>query len=276
MPELSLHGVEYYYERAGSGEPLLLLHGFTGSSGGWRGVLPQLAARCETITVDLLGHGRTAVPLQPERYTMPHAAADLCLLLDKLEVDRAHLLGYSMGGRLALYLAHAQPERWRSLILESASPGLANAEARAARRAADERLAARILAEGLQPFVEAWEKLPLFASQERLGRSARRMLRAQRLQNTPLGLANSLRGMGTGSQPSLWENLDKLALPVLLLAGELDEKFVAINQQMAGLIPGAALHIIWRAGHTIHLEQPQAFATAVTRFLAGLETASPR
>lgn len=276
MPYVSLQGVDYYYERTGSGEPLLLLHGFTGSSANWRGVLPPLAARCETITVDLLGHGRTAAPAAPERYAMPLAADDLCLLLDKLEVARAHLLGYSMGGRLALYLAHAWPGRWSSLTLESASPGLAEGEARAARRAADDRLAARILAKGLPSFVQEWETLPLFASQERLNDNERRLLRDQRLQNAPRGLANSLRGMGTGSQPSLWDGLGDLAPPVLLLAGELDEKFVAINQQVAGLIPGAALRIISGAGHTTHLERPQAFITAVTSFLDGLPADSTR
>ena len=259
MPVLRLTDVDYYYERKGSGEALLLLHGFTGSSTNWSAVATKLSANYDTIAVDLLGHGRTSSPPDPERYAMAPAADDLRLLLDKLGISGAHLLGYSMGGRLALYLAATQPERWRSLILESASPGLAAPEAQVARRVQDEQLAAQIIADGIPAFVKKWETLPLFASQQQLSAEIRDGLSAGRLRNSAIGLANSLRAMGTGRQPPLWGSLSGLSLPALLLAGELDAKFVSLNQQMADQLPDARLRIIPGAGHTTHLEQPERF-----------------
>lgn len=267
MPEINLHGVDYFYRRLGSGPPLLLLHGFTGSSQNWARVMEQLAGSYDLIAVDLLGHGRTAAPREPERYQMPHAAADLLHLLDTLDIPGANLLGYSMGGRLALYLAATHPQRWRSLILESASPGLAAHSDRLARQRRDNRLADRLETEGLTAFVDYWEKIPLFTSRQQLSAEARSALRAQSLQNSTTGLANSLRGMGTGQQPSLWTALPTLSMPVLLLAGALDEKFMGINAEMEKRLPVARLECIAAAGHTIHLEQPERFITAVSAFL---------
>jgi 2-succinyl-6-hydroxy-2,4-cyclohexadiene-1-carboxylate synthase len=134
---------------------------------------------------------------------------------------------------------------------------------RQARREADEALARRIEEEGVEAFVAFWETLPLFASQARLREETRRELRARRLRNRPEGLAGSLRGMGTGSQPSLWERLGELQPRTLLIAGELDEKFCSINRRMAAAIPGAQLHIAPGAGHTVHLEQPEWYADVV-------------
>jgi 2-succinyl-6-hydroxy-2,4-cyclohexadiene-1-carboxylate synthase len=262
-----LNGARYAFDEAGSGPPLLLLHGFTGSAANWRPLLPAFAAHFRVIAVDLLGHGRSAHPSDPARYRMPLAAADLLALLDALAIERAHLLGYSMGGRLALYTAVRFPQRVASLILESSSPGLATQAERAARRAQDEALADWIEAHGVAAFVARWEQLPLWASQARLPDEQRAALRAQRLQNSPAGLANSLRGLGTGAQPSLWPRLPDLTLPVLLLAGALDAKFVAIGRQMAAVLPRARLEIVPDAGHTLHWERPLAFSRLALDFL---------
>jgi 2-succinyl-6-hydroxy-2,4-cyclohexadiene-1-carboxylate synthase len=264
---VTLGDVTYSYVEQGEGEAVVLLHGFTGSSASWGPVLPGLAERYRVVAVDLLGHGESDAPDDPGRYAMPRVAADIAALLDHLGVERAHLAGYSMGGRLALYLALASPERWRSLILESSSPGLATAEERAGRVASDEELAAFIEAEGMAAFVDNWERLPLFASQEMLPAAVRAQQRWQRLQNRPAGLAGSLRGMGTGVQPALWGRLPELALPALLLAGALDKKFVAIAQKMARLIPGATLAMVPGAGHTIHLEQPEMWLRVTREWL---------
>ena len=173
-----------------------------------------------------------------------------------------------MGGRLALYLACHYPNRFSHLILESSSPGLATEAERAARRQRDALLADWIEAKGLAQFVARWEALPLWESQKQLSDEVRRRLRQQRLQNNVLGLANSLRGMGTGAQPSLWPLLPTLTLPTLLLAGKLDSKFVAINQKMGALLPNGRLQIIPHAGHTVHLEQSELFRTAVLKALS--------
>jgi 2-succinyl-6-hydroxy-2,4-cyclohexadiene-1-carboxylate synthase len=268
--QVALGDVTYAYVEQGEGEALLLLHGFTGSSASWARVLPELAERYRVIAVDLLGHGLSDAPAEPARYGMVPVAADITALLDHLGVDRAHLAGYSMGGRLALYLALLLPAHWHTLILESSSPGLAAAE-RAERVARDEELAAFVEAKGIDAFVDYWEQLPLFASQQRLPVEVQEKHRRQRLQNNPAGLAGSLRGMGTGVQPSLWARLPELELPVLLLAGARDDKYVSLAQRMARFLPGATLAMVPGAGHTIHLEQPERWVSLILDWLEETE-----
>lgn len=255
---------------------VFLLHGFTGSRANWEPLTEQLMPWLDVLTVDLLGHGESDAPADPARYAMEHASSDLRALLDAVLGERhVHLLGYSMGGRLALHLAQhltacatlPQPRRVQSLVLESASPGLATEAERHARRVRDQALATRVEREGVMRFVDFWQSIPLFASQQRLDAHTRERLRTQRLANRATGLANSLRGMGTGVQPSLWEKLSTLPLPVLLITGDEDLKFEAIARAMQKRLPSGATHIaIPNAGHTVHLEQPLAYATVVRQF----------
>ena len=263
-------GLRYAVEEAGAGEPLVLLHGFTGRAANWRPLLPRLAEQWRVIALDLPGHGDSAAPATIARYKMRFVAADLVELLTRRAAAPAHWLGYSMGGRLALYMAMRHPEVARSLTLVSATAGLATAAERQARRAADEALAARIERDGITAFVAEWERQPLFAGLARLAAENRAALHDQRLANSPLGLANSLRGMGTGAQPPLWSRLAAVAAPALLIAGEWDTKFVTLNEKLAAAIPGARLRLIADAGHTVHLEQPEAFLAEVIGFLEGL------
>ena len=251
---------------------MLLLHGFTGSSRSWGdGLVDALAsAGLEPVMVDLPGHGRHGGETEPARFTLERVFADLeaaaapTRAADREPVD---LLGYSMGGRLALAYAARHPERVRRLVLESASPGLPAEEERAARREADEALARRLEAEGIERFVQAWEALPLFASRGRLPAGILAAQRSLRLRNDPASLAASLRGLGTGSLPSLWQALPGLEVPTLLVVGEEDSKFVEINRRMCELLPRATLALVPRAGHTVHLERPDAWAEAVVAFM---------
>lgn len=268
MTGLTVNGCHYTVDVQGSGSPLVLLHGFTGSLMNWQVIARGLSRSYQVITLDLLGHGTSDAPLDPDRYAMPHAAADLAELFQALTADPLNLMGYSMGGRLALYIARHYPALVHTLILESASPGLADAAARQERRRSDEHLAQRIEQDGVRAFVDYWEGIPLFASQRHLPAVQRQRLRDQRLQNRPHGLANSLRGMGTGQQPSLWPELALIAQPTLLLAGQGDEKFTRIARQMAGRLPHATVQIIAGAGHTVHLEAPQIFEKQVAAFCA--------
>lgn len=277
MAQVTVHGATYYYEVIGQGDPLLLLHGFSGNSQSWADHVPVLAQQFCVITLDLLGHGKTDSPTDPTRYSMENVAADVTAVLRQLptvngQSSMVNLLGYSMGGRLALYLAVHYTQLFSALILESASPGLETETERSARRASDHALAGRIERDGMASFVREWEALPLWASQQQLASEKRAALRAQRLGNNPTGLANSLRGMGTGAQPSLWPHLPQLTLPVLLLAGELDEKFVGINRKMHRLLLNSHYEIVAGAGHAMHLERPLLFQKAVFTFLAGLKT----
>jgi 2-succinyl-6-hydroxy-2,4-cyclohexadiene-1-carboxylate synthase len=266
MARLTVNGIGLNVEVAGTGPPLLLLHGFTGRAATWARHLPELSGRATTIAVDLIGHGASDAPADPARYTMSHCIADLLAVLDRLEIGRAAVLGYSMGARVALHLARAAPERVVGLVLESGSPGLAGESERSARRARDEELAATIERDGVRAFVARWEQLPLFASQSTLPAEVRSALRRQRLRNNAQGLAHSLRGMGTGAQASLWSRLGEIDAPALLIVGALDEKFCRIGRAMAGAMPRARLAVVPGAGHAVHLEQPDEFNRLVVGF----------
>ncbi|HEU5383178.1 MAG TPA: 2-succinyl-6-hydroxy-2,4-cyclohexadiene-1-carboxylate synthase [Ktedonobacteraceae bacterium] len=260
-------GVTLYGEEHVRQQVLVLLHGFTGSSMNWADLLPGLTVPGRwLIALDMAGHGQSGAPVEQERYTIEHCRADILAVLETLGVypGEAILLGYSMGGRIALYTAFSG--FFRALILESASPGLADVAEREQRRQSDNALAARIEREGVKAFIDYWESLPLFASQNNLPPETRARLRAQRLDNRAVGLANSLRGVGTGVQPSLYGQLGAFTMPVLLLAGELDGKFCQIARQMAASLPRASLQIVSGAGHTTHLEQPDMFVRLVNEF----------
>lgn len=262
---IELNGVHYFYEVKGTGEPLLLLHGFTGDSSSWKNV--NLDNHYKIITIDLIGHGQTESPQDVNRYKMEQAVNDIVSFIQFLNIDKVNLLGYSMGGRLALSLAMLHPNRVKRLILESSSPGLKTKEERLARMEQDERLAQRIELEGIESFVRYWENIPLFATQRLLSKEAREAIRKQRLNNSPIGLANSLRGMGTGSQPSWWKQLYKLSTPTLLLCGELDRKFHRIALEMDTFLPESHVSVFPKVGHTLHLENVSKFNETIHHFL---------
>ena len=248
---------------------LVLLHGFTGSAASWGKHLDVFAeAGLRVVALDMLGHGRSDVPEKPSRYRIHECCEDILAIMHILDIHEgeATLLGYSMGGRIALYTAFSG--FFRSVILESASPGIADEDERYRRYRSDNALADFIEREGLATFVEVWERIPLFESQKQLSPEARAALHEQRMKNSELGLANSLRGIGTGEQPSLHARLPELTLPVLLIAGQLDGKFSSIAKEMAAALPHAQLAIVPDAGHTVHLEQPAQFDTLVLDFLS--------
>jgi 2-succinyl-6-hydroxy-2,4-cyclohexadiene-1-carboxylate synthase len=266
LQQVTIEGIHYGVRVAGDGPALLLLHGFTGSSRTWQPHAAPLAGTRRVIAIDALGHGDSASPASPDRYGVDHAVRDVLAVLDKLEAGDVTLIGYSMGGRLALHVALAAPERVRALVLESASPGIIQTTEREARARDDEALAEAIEREGVDAFVARWEALPLFASQASLPAEARDGLRAQRRANSAVGLANSLRGMGAGTVPPVWERLGEIRMPVLLIAGALDSKYVTIARDMARRLPDALLDVVAHAGHAVHLEQPHDFDHTISRF----------
>ena len=250
----------------GTGSPLVLLHGFTGSIATWEPARHLLGARHHVIAIDLPGHGRSPAPAPPS--TLPAIADALVAVLDRLEVARAAWLGYSLGGRAALHVALAHPARVERLVLESASLGIADARERAARGAADAALAARLDRDGLASFVERWMAQPLFASQRRLDAAVLARERAIRLDQTAAGLAAALRAMSVGTQAPLWDRLSALRTPALFVAGADDERYAAVATAMAHRVPDARVAIVPQAGHATHLENPVPFWTLVCTFLA--------
>ena len=243
---------------------ILFLHGFLGSSADWLPVAHRLRAAWRCVLVDLPGHGRAQFPEQPELYALPGAAQAVLAGAQQ----PVHLVGYSMGGRLALRLALQHPERFLSLTLISASPGLPLAAERAARRRADDALAAELEQDGLNAFLMAWYAQTLFGNLQRKPALLQRLL-ARRKENSATELARMLRGSSVGRQPSLWAQLKKLRLPVLLIAGQQDGKYVQLMRQMSVHILGAALHVVLGAGHAVVEEQPARVARALQLFLSG-------
>lgn len=260
-------GVEIREPTSAARGTLVMLHGFTGSAAGWGEHLEVFArSGLRVIALDMLGHGESDAPAEFERYSIEHCCEDIVAALRMLDVQEgeAILLGYSMGGRIALYTAFS--DFFRALILESASPGIEDDVERAERAASDETLARRIERDGVPAFVDYWENIPLFVSQQTLPQEVRAALHAQRLHNSADGLANSLLGVGTGAQPPLYAALPELPIPVLLLVGELDSKFTLLGQLMQQLLPKAELCIVPDAGHAVHIEQPVLFQQHVIAF----------
>jgi 2-succinyl-6-hydroxy-2,4-cyclohexadiene-1-carboxylate synthase len=260
-------GLVLHVARSGNGAPVLLLHGFTGSSTTWDALRNELQASFTIITVDLPGHGRSGTPTDPARYALSRFSDDLTKVLDALAVERVALLGYSMGGRTALDFTLRHPNRVAALVLESTSPGIADPGERAARIASDIALADRIERDGVASFVDEWERLPLWASQRSLPEETRARLRTQRLTNQSAGLANSLRGAGAGAEPPVTGRLADIAVPILSIAGALDSKYVALARLIGASTTPTDVAVVTGAGHAVHLEQPDEFLGLVVRFL---------
>jgi len=250
-----------------SASVLLLLHGFMGSGRDWVETVGRLTDCC-CILVDLPGHGFSA-KCPAGFHPMPQAAHALLAVLDHVGVGQCVPVGYSMGGRLALYLALTHPDRCRALVVESGSPGLASEGKGESRLVWDESKASELERRGLDAFLEDWYRQPLFQSIHR-NETRFATLMERRRQNDLEGLARSLRLMGTGSQPSLWPQLSGMGFPWLAVAGELDARYRKTMQDMVSLSETGRLVTIPDAGHNTHFENPEAFSCALREFLASL------
>lgn len=202
------------------------------------------------MAVDLPGHGETE-----KAEDFEEAAGHLG------EAQGAAVyVGYSMGGRIALQLAVTHPATVEALVLIGVTAGIADGVDRAARLAADEELAAEIEQTPLRDFLERWLSQPMFT-----GLPPGEI--DTRLSNTSIGLASTLRSMGTGAMKPLWNDLPRLEMPVLLVTGALDEKFTALATRMHSMIPNANRETIAGADHAAHIERPKEFARILEEFL---------
>ena len=251
-----------------SSAPITLLHGFTGSGAGW----VELAALLPGHTFfapDLRGHGANPTDAR-EPHTMDACTADLVAAWDERGIDRTHLVGYSMGGRLAVHIAAFHPERLVSLTLISAHAGLEDPAVREQRRRQDEGLAHAIDRRGIEWFAADWGARPMFAGIQRRGPEYVAAVRASRLANRPAGLAASLRGMGQGAAPAVWDRLPAIGCPALFIAGELDGAYPALAVRMAAAVPEGRAVKVPGAGHAVHQEDPQAVAAEIRAHLSSL------
>ncbi|MCK4857806.1 MAG: 2-succinyl-6-hydroxy-2,4-cyclohexadiene-1-carboxylate synthase [candidate division Zixibacteria bacterium] len=249
--------------------PLIFLHGFLGSGKDWLPIAGQLQDDCYSISPDLPGHGGSAAIGENTTYDMESVAAAVVRLTKRVKMKRSILIGYSMGGRIALYTALKYWQRFSGLILESASPGLVTATEREERQALDDQRAAELIELGTKQFVRNWYEADLFKSLHNITEKRRELIK-RRSSGDPRRLATALRYLSVGRQPSLWDKLDQLQLPVLLVVGELDNKFNRINREMAQRMSTAKLVSIENAGHNTHFDQPDKFLRHLREYIGSL------
>ncbi|MEB3216443.1 MAG: 2-succinyl-6-hydroxy-2,4-cyclohexadiene-1-carboxylate synthase [Nostocales cyanobacterium 94392] len=255
-----------------SGNPdkplILFLHGFMGNIYEFNEAIYLLKHDFYCLNIDLPGHGKTQILGDENCYTMADTADALINLLDELKVKQCFLIGYSMGGRLALYLALHFPQRLYQVILESASPGLLTAKERLERIKRDEQIARKLARSykkvDFMSFLENWYNQPIFGNIK--NHCGFEQMIENRLQNNPVELAKSLRLMGVGVQPTLWEKLPDNQVAILLLVGENDKKFIDINKKMTQMSDLCNLKTIKNTAHNIHLENTSVFVENIQYF----------
>lgn len=245
--------MKLHSEVVGHGKAVAFLHGFTQTGRSWQPVLDLVHLPIRAQLLDAPGHGGSTI-----------ADRNLAQVGDDIveTISTGVLVGYSMGARMALHAAVTQSPKINALCLISGTAGLESSEERDSRTQQDNKLASRIENIGIPSFITEWLGNPLFA-----GLTDVTNQRDDRLRNTAEGLATSLRHTGTGTQLPLWEKLSSIAVPVLIIAGERDQKFVDIAHKMAALIPRSELHVMKNVGHTAHLEDPEQFVQIFERWL---------
>ena len=246
---------------------ILALHGFTGCGADFAPLAQQVSG--DWHCPELPGHG-----FEPQLDCSPQGTVD-CIneLITHHQppvTTQKILLGYSMGARASLLHAAYHPGVWDALILISANPGIEDETERTNRRIADAELADSIERLGMQAFLEFWQETPLIRSQKHITGNLRASMQANRLKNTSIGLAKSLRQFGQGDAPNLWPELGKLTVPALLITGEKDTKYTNIAQRMQAVLPHASHVTIPNASHMPHLEQSDLVIKAIHTFFAGL------
>ena len=224
-----------------------MLHGFSGTRHAWDAVAAQLSPqRYLPLALDLPGHGDLAAQAAPISFQTCVAG-----VLERAP-ERFALCGYSLGGRVALHVALAAPERITRLVLVSTSAGIEDPVERGERRAADRLLAEQLETIPFEQFIERWRTQPLFAQDPP---DVGELAREDQRRNRPLALAAVLRGIGTGEMAPLWGRLAELKMPATVVAGERDVKFRALAQRMVAALAQAELSIV-PGGHGLPLESP--------------------
>lgn len=254
--------------RISSKQPIMFLHGFTGNSSEWHFFFDTVNPHFNPIAIDLIGHGESDSPNELNHYTILSITKQFDSIIKKIP-NKIILHGYSMGGRVLLnYLfLTSRINKIKAIILESTSCGIENPIERKARENSDLTLAEKILKNGVENFIDDWMQKPIFSGLKNLESSEYTSFVKKKKLNSKIGLANSLKGFGTGKMDYLGNRLNEIEIPVLLLNGENDQKFVSINKKMKSRFINAKHVIIENCGHNIHLEKPSEFLNFVNHFL---------
>jgi 2-succinyl-6-hydroxy-2,4-cyclohexadiene-1-carboxylate synthase len=235
--------------------PLVLLHGWMGSSDDYTEVIELLKSRFYCVAIDLPGHGQTEVIGNDLGYDFVTTAIGIIQLLNSLGIDRCSIAGYSFGGRLVLYLALEFLDRFDRVILESISPGLSTVAERDARIISDDRIIGQLETDDFPTFVNNWYRQPIFTGIDEHPNFP--ALIQRRLNNQPSKLAKSLKYAGLGRQPYLVDLLKTHDRSILLVVGERDPKFVSIAQFLDQTCPCITLKIVPNCSHNVHFQSPR-------------------
>lgn len=248
---------------------LVFLHGFLGSLKDWDYHISQLKEKFMCIAVDLPGHGKSIDLEREDCYSFRGCSGSIMDILDRNGIDKCILVGYSMGARLALFIAVEFPDRFKGLVIESASPGLKTKNEREKRYLDDLKLAENLSSSPIESFLQKWYDQPIFLSLK--NHPDFPDLIKSRMRNNPSELVRSLRNMSIGLQPELWNKWDSINIPSLLIAGENDSKYVTILSEMNDKSGYSNISIEPECGHNIHFEKKNSYIQELLKFLKSIE-----
>lgn len=250
------------YRTAGkaSSPAVVFLHGFLGSKEDWHEIIEQLQDDFYCISLDLPGHGdNSALSLDEQYLATPgfsRCAELINTRLSSLNIKHYHLVGYSLGGRIALHIAKLYPQQLLSLVLESCHPGLQSEADKLARKQNDAAWANRLSTLPMSDFLRLWYQQAVFSD---LTAAEQHALVLKRSSNNPLALANCYQATSLAEQDDLWDIPTRLKVNSHFIAGHQDSKFMALAKRWQQQQP-LSLHCIHASGHNVHLAAPQAFA----------------
>ena len=246
---------------------VLFFHGFLGDSRDWQQVVDLVSEHSYCITIDLPGHGNSNIPdLLKNLWDFESFSLKIDEFLKNLLIEKINLVGYSMGGRLAQYFAINYPKRVLKLVLESSSPGIKNKKERISRLERDKVFVKRLQDEPLIEILNTWYKQSLFQGIRNHPQYAEMV--KKRSKNNPQLMAKALMAFSTGNQPYLAEKISAVGIPVLLLCGEKDSKYLKIMKELKHNNPGYKLNVMDKCGHNTHFEKPILFAEHLLEFLS--------
>ena len=251
--------------------PILFLHGFTGSSNDWEFTVGNLPADYTPVFIDLIGHGNSSSPQEINKYSEESQIKIINQILEFLSIEKIILVGYSMGGRLALSFTIHYPDKVRALVLESSSFGIEELVERNERVISDTDLATKIEKTGILNFINYWMNIPLFESMKNIDPAEIEKLKKRKVSdNNIIGLKNSLIGFSQGNMNYLGDSLKTIKAAVLIIAGELDKKYCTIAKELHGKIHNSEIKIVSDCGHNVHFEKPEEFLKFLNSFLQNI------
>lgn len=261
---INVENIKYHVNITGNGPPIICLHGFSENESTWDNIqIPKYSM----IKIDLIGHGKSDKPKEKKFYNIDCIIKHLNKVIKRLELKKFSLMGYSMGGRIALAYALRFPDRLQTLILESASYGEIDVKKRLCRIESDKNLSNNILSNGIEWFEKYWSDLDIFKSQKKISKDKQNKIKYMRLNNSKNALANILMECGQGVFPCLFDNISNLSIPILYISGELDKKYNEIGFNFKRENSNTELLIIKNSGHNVHMEKSKEFQEIVNKFL---------